>query len=48
MTHSAGACYYFTKDVSLLSGPVWFNEESFNRKWKWTVQFDINRALFSR
>jgi hypothetical protein len=44
----AGIYYYFTKDISLLTGPVWFNEENINGKWKWTVQLDINRAGFSR
>jgi len=41
-----GAYYFFTKDISLLAGPVWFNEESINGKWKWTVQLDINTSLF--
>jgi hypothetical protein len=38
----AGLYYYFTKDISLLTGPVWFNEEQINGKWKWTIQLDIN------
>jgi len=37
-----GLYYYFTKDISLLTGPVWFNEKAINGKWKWTVQLDIN------
>lgn len=37
-----GLYYYFTKDISLLTGPVWFNEKEINGKWKWTVQLDIN------
>ncbi len=37
-----GAYYYFTKDISLLTGPVWFNDEGINGKWKWTIQLDIN------
>ena len=37
-----GIYYYFTKDISLLTGPVWFNEEAINGKWKWTIQLDIN------
>ena len=37
-----GLYYYFTKDISLLTGPVWFNDESINGKWKWTIQLDIN------
>ncbi|MBI1865160.1 MAG: EscU/YscU/HrcU family type III secretion system export apparatus switch protein, partial [Nitrospirae bacterium] len=38
----AGLYYYFTKNVSLLTGPVWFNEEAINGKWKWTTQLDVN------
>ena len=41
-----GLYYYFTKDISLLTGPVWFNEEAINGKWKWTIQLDINLPLF--
>ena len=37
-----GLYYYFTKDISLLTGPVFFNEKSINGTWKWTVQLDIN------
>ncbi len=37
-----GLYYYFTKDISLLSGPIWFNDSGINGKWKWTVQLDIN------
>ena len=37
-----GLYYYFTKDIDLLTGPVWFNDEGINGKWKWTVQLDIN------
>ena len=37
-----GLYYYFTKDISLLTGPVWFNDEGINGKWKWTIQLDIN------
>jgi hypothetical protein len=42
-----GAAYYFTKDISLLTGPVWFNEPAILGKWKWTVQLDINVDVFS-
>lgn len=43
----AGVYYFFTKDISLLTGPVWFNEPalagpSANAKWVWTTQLDIN------
>lgn len=41
-----GIYYFFTKDISLLTGPVWFNEEAINGSWKWTMQFDINTSLF--
>lgn len=44
----AGLYYYFTKDISLLTGPVWFNEEAINGKWKWTIQVDINLDIFSK
>lgn len=37
-----GLYCFFTKDISLLTGPVWFNDEGINGKWKWTVQLDIN------
>jgi hypothetical protein len=30
--------YYFTPDISLETGPVWFNDASVNGKWKWSVQ----------
>jgi hypothetical protein len=40
-----GLYYFFTKDISLLTGPVWFNEEAINGKWKWTIQLDINLPL---
>lgn len=37
-----GLYYFFTPNISLLSGPVWFNDEDLNGNWKWTVQLDIN------
>jgi len=43
-----GLYYYFTKDISLLTGPVWFNDEGINGKWKWTVQLDINLPIFGK
>ena len=39
---SVGAYYFFTKDISLLAGHVWFNDERINGKSKWTLQLDIN------
>ena len=45
----AGVYYFFTKDISLLTGPVFFNEEAINGKWKWTIQLDINHPkLFGK
>lgn len=38
----AGLYYFFTKDISLLTGPAWFNDQSLNGNAKWTVQLDIN------
>lgn len=44
-----GVYYFFTKSVSLLVGPVWFNEERINGRWKWTIQLDINHPrVFGR
>jgi hypothetical protein len=43
----AGLYYFFNKDVSLLTGPVWFNDDAVNGKWKWTIQLDINVDVFS-
>jgi len=37
-----GVNYFFTKDISLLTGPVFFNDVEINGKWKWTTQFGIN------
>ncbi len=37
-----GIYYYFTKNISLLTGPVWFNERAINGAMKWTTQLDIN------
>jgi hypothetical protein len=37
-----GIYHFFTKDISLLTGPVWFNDRVINGQWKWTVQLDIN------
>ncbi len=43
-----GLYYYFTKNISLLTGPVWFNDEGINGKWKWTIQLDINLPIFGK
>ncbi len=37
-----GLYYYFTKNIDLLTGPVWFNDKGINGAWKWTTQIDIN------
>lgn len=37
-----GVYYYCTPNISLLSGPVWFNDTSINGDTKLTVQLDIN------
>ncbi len=37
-----GLYIYFTKDIDVLTGPVWFNEKDINGAWKWTTQLDIN------
>jgi len=37
-----GVGYYFTPDVAILTGPVWFNDKDLNGEWKWTVQVDVN------
>ena len=37
-----GLYWYFAPNASLLTGPVWFNQKSFNGEWKWTTQLDIN------
>jgi hypothetical protein len=37
-----GLYYYFTKAISLLSGPVFFNDQGINGKWKFSTQLDIN------
>ena len=37
-----GLYVFFTKDISVLVGPVWFNDKGINGVWKWTTQLDIN------
>lgn len=41
-----GLYYYFTPDISILTGPVWFNSKKINGKWKWSVQIDMNFPAF--
>jgi hypothetical protein len=40
-----GLYYYLAGNVSILSGPVWFNDGSLNGDWKWTTQLDANIGL---
>jgi hypothetical protein len=40
--YAVGVGYNFTKDIDILTGPVWFNDHVINGQWKWTVQLDIN------
>ncbi|MBI2447168.1 MAG: hypothetical protein HYV48_01350 [Candidatus Omnitrophica bacterium] len=37
-----GLYYFFTPNISLLAGPVWFNDRALNGDTKWTLQLDIN------
>jgi hypothetical protein len=37
-----GLYYYFTPAISLLTGPVWFNDKVINGRMKWTLQLDVN------
>jgi len=37
-----GVYFFFTKDISVLTGPVWFNDQDINGRWKMTTQLDIN------
>jgi len=41
-----GVNYFFTKDISLLTGPIFFNEKAINGAWKWSTQLDINFPSF--
>lgn len=41
-----GIYYYFTPDISILTGPVWFNSAKINGNWKWSVQIDISFSAF--
>lgn len=37
-----GLYAFFTPSISLLTGPVVFNDKTLNGSWKWTTQLDIN------
>lgn len=43
-----GIYYYFTPDISILTGPVWFNTSKYNGAWKWTAQIDISFSAWTR
>ena len=32
----------WTKDIDILTGPVFFNDKTINGRWKWSTQLDIN------
>jgi len=34
-----GVYYYFTPEISLITGPILFNDYKLNGRWKWTIQF---------
>jgi hypothetical protein len=34
--------FFFTPQIDLLVGPVWFNDRSINGSMKWTTQLDVN------
>lgn len=42
-----GLYYYFNPDISILTGPVWFNSAEINGKWKWTIQIDMSFSVFN-
>ena len=37
-----GVYHFLSKDISVLAGPVWFNDRGINGTMKWTTQIDIN------
>ncbi|CRX38832.1 hypothetical protein [Estrella lausannensis] len=38
--------YYPHPDVSILTGPIWFNSAAINGRWKWSLQLGINFSFF--
>lgn len=40
--------YNFTPAIDIITGPVWFNTERYNGKWKWSTQVDISFPLCSK
>lgn len=37
-----GIYHFFTPNIDLLVGPVWFNDRGINGNMKWTTQLDVN------
>ena len=37
-----GVAYSFTENISILTGPVFFLDQTINGKWKWSTQLDVN------
>jgi hypothetical protein len=40
--------YFFTPDIYIETGPVWFNSRQFNGRWKWSIQLDCNLSVFDK
>ena len=48
-TIGGGGCavtYYFTPNVNLQTGPVWFNSKKINGSWNWSIQLNVNTSIF--
>lgn len=43
---SAAIVYFFTPDISLYTGPVFFNTDRYNGKWKWCFQLFYTFPVF--
>lgn len=43
-----GVYYFFTPRISLLTGPVWFNDAGQNGRWKWSIQMDGDIPLLKK
>lgn len=41
-----GVSHYFSPDIFLQGGPVWFNDRSLNGRWKVLLQFSANVSIF--
>ncbi len=40
--------YSFTPDISILTGPTWFNSTKLNGHWKWSIQLNIRLPVFNK